>query len=346
MKQLLFCLALTTAMCAQVSVPAIVIDNSGHAVHSLQKSDFSVRCDKAATFDSVEEVAPVSLNGFSDPTPVFILYDAVSVPAPTEGQVSNMLLEYLRRATAERLPVTLLVNQGGGVVKIIHDLSTDPSILGAAIPRIASKDPQPNSDSADPNFDQKVKQETERLNELTHFTTHRRFGPLELQQLAALQAIGTMLQRSSKRKLLVWITASFAVTMGSDEILHPKSGAFVGNYQSELVATYQGTMEVLNKARVSVYPIQILPPSGAWYGLDGVMGFDGIAKSTGGRVLDRYRDANDFAASMADLRKHVDSYYALSFSTQPQKRSWVSTTIKVSRPDTKVFAPNGFIAGQ
>jgi VWFA-related protein len=257
-----------------------------------------------------------------------------------------MLLEYLRRAAAERLPVTLLVNQGGGVVKIIHDLSTDPTVLAAAIAQVTAKEAPPNPGSADPNFETKVKQETERLSELTHFTTHRRFGPLELQQLTALQAIGTMLQRSSKRKLLIWITASFAVTTGSDEILHPKSGAFVGNYQSELVATYQGTMDVLNKARLSVYPIQILPPSGAWYGLDAVVGFEGIAKSTGGRVLDRYRDANDFATSMADLRKHVDSYYALSFSTQSQKRSWVSATIKVSRPDTKVFAPNGFIAGQ
>ena len=104
-------------------------------------------------------------------------------------------------------------------------------------------------------------------------------------------------------------------------------------------------MDTLNKSRVSVYPMRVLAPSGAQFGQD-VGGFEGVAKSTGGTVLKHFRDANDFAVAMADLRKHVDSYYTLSFSTQPQKRSWVSATIKVSRPDVKVVAPNGFIAGQ
>jgi VWFA-related protein len=348
MKWLLYLLPFTfvSALCAQVSVPAVVVDGSGQSIHGLQKSDFSVKCGKEATFDSVEEVAPVSLNGFGDPTPIFILYDADSVPAPTQGQVANMLLEYLRRAAAERLPVTLLVDQGGGVVKLIHDLSIDPVVLSAAISQITSKQSRPSPDSADPNFEQKVTQEAARLAELTHFTSHHRFGPPELEQLTALQAVGTMLQRSSKRKLLVWMTASFFVTMGSDEISHPKSGAFVAPYQSELVATYQGTMGVLNKARVSIYPVQILPPAGVGTTQDVRDAFEGIAKSTGGNVLARFHNDNDFADSLDYLRKHVNSYYELSFSVQPQKRSWVSATIRVSRPDARITAPNGFIAGQ
>ena len=345
MKHLLLGLILTGTICAQTSIPAIVLDNSGQAVHGLQKSDFSVRTGKTANFDSVEEIFPVALNGFSDPTPVFILYDAVSVPAPTEGQISNMLIEYLRRAAAERLPVTLLVNQGGEVIKIIHDLSIDPAVLAGAIARVTSKDSPPTSPSTDPDFEQKVKQETERLSELTHFVTHRRYGPLEIQQLTALQAVGTMLQRSNKRKLLVWMTASFSATMGADEVSH-RAVPLIGPYQAEVVSTYQSTMEMLNKARVSVYPVQILSPAGVGTTLDVRAGFEGIAKSTGGRALDRFHDVNDFATMVAGIRKRVDSYYAFTFSVQPQKRAWISASIKVQRPDAKVIAPNGFVAGQ
>jgi VWFA-related protein len=346
MRCVLFCLVLSGAIFGQTSIPAIVVDRDGQTVHGLQKSDFSVHSDKTASFDVVEEVSPVALNGFGDATPIFILYDPVSVPSPTEGQVANMLLEYLRRASAEHLPVTLLVNQGGEVVKLIHDLSISPSVLATAISRVSSKDVPSNSENTTPDFEQKVTQETERLNELTHFTTHRRYGPLEIQQLSALRAVGTMLQRSNKRKLLVWLTASFTVTMGPDEMEHRAFGPSIGPYQGELVATFQSAMDTLNKARVSVYPVQVLPPSGAWVRQEVITGFEGVARSTGGRVLTRYHDANDFAELLADLRKQVDSYYELSFSTQPQKRSWVSATIKVSRPDAKVSAPKGFVAGQ
>ena len=339
-------LAFTCTLSAQVSIPALVVDSSGQTVHGLQKSDFNVRCDKSATFDSVEEVAPVALNGFGDPTPIFILYDADSVPAPTQGQVANMLLEYLRRAAAERLPITLLVDQGGGVVKLIHDLSIDPVVLSASISRITSKQSQPAPGSTDPNFEQKVTQESARLNELTHFVSRHRFGPLELQQLTALQEVGTMLQRSSKRKLLVWMTASFSVTMGADELAHPKFGAFVTSYQSESAATYQGTMDVLNKARVSIYPIQLLPPSGVGTTQDVREAFEGVARATGGNALGRYHNADDFANLLTSLRTHISSYYELSFLVQPQKRSWVSATAKIARPDVKVSIPSGFIAGQ
>jgi len=343
MKRLLLGLLLTGTLCAQTSIPAVVVDNSGQTAHGLQKSDFSVTCGKTATFDSVEEVNPVALNGFSDPTPVFILYDAVSVPAPTEGQVANTLLEYLRRAAAERLPVTLLVNQGGGVVKLIHDLSIDPVVLSAAISRIKSKESQPVPNNADPNFEQKVMQESERLRELTHFVPHHRFGPVEIEQLTALQAIGTMLQRSGKRKFLVWITAWFSMTVGSDEVSHDV-GPFIGPYKAQAISSYQNAMDVLNKARVSVYPMGVpLPPA---TGETQYLVLSGIAMSTGGKVLPHFTDTNDFAASLADLRKHADSYYMIALSTLPQKTSWVSATIKVSRPDLKVAAPNGFLAGQ
>jgi hypothetical protein len=124
MKQLLSCLVLTSAMYAQVSMPAVVVNSSGQSVHGLQKSDFSVDCGTGATVDAVEEVTPVALNNFADPTPVFILYDAPSIVLPIQGKVAKLLLGFLRRTANEHQTVTVLENTGTGV-QVIHDLSIE-----------------------------------------------------------------------------------------------------------------------------------------------------------------------------------------------------------------------------
>src|ERR1017187_4680996 len=111
MNKLIILLVLVFAsatVIAQISVPAVVVDPSGQSIHGLQKSDFDVRCGKLASFDSVEEVPPLKFSNFADPVPVFILFDSISIETPEQGEVSRLLLEYLRKAADEHLAVTLL----------------------------------------------------------------------------------------------------------------------------------------------------------------------------------------------------------------------------------------------
>ena len=108
-------LAFTASLFGQVSVPAVITDGSGKSVHGLQKTDFIVTCGKSVVFDSVEEVPALRFAAFSDPIPVFILFDALTIPPPAQGQTAKQLLTYLRKAADERMAVTLLVNSARGL---------------------------------------------------------------------------------------------------------------------------------------------------------------------------------------------------------------------------------------
>jgi len=122
----------------QVSAPAVVTDGSGGAVHGLSKSDFTVSCGENASFDSVEEVPALNFTTFSDPTPVFILFDALTVAPPVQGNVERLLLTYLRKAADEHLAVTVLANSDHGLL-LVHDMATDTKIFSAAMDQVMPK---------------------------------------------------------------------------------------------------------------------------------------------------------------------------------------------------------------
>ncbi len=332
------CLLVASSVFAQVPLPAVVADNSGQSVHGIQKTDFSVKCDKGATFDSAAEVPPASVTGFSNPNPVFILYD-VAIDPMERGRVSNVLLQYLRDAAASRLPVMLIENTGQEL-KVIHDLSTDSRVLGAAVDRVITK--SSGDVSSDADFARKVDQETEGLRELMKPRPSHRFGPVEIEQLDGLRLTASTLARHNGRKLLVWVTGG-PLVMGPDEMRNPPDWIFP--YQSQVVDAYQSAMDTLNNNRVSVYPIQVagrtVPP-----GMTGSE-FKETAKRTGGRFLGPLHDVKSFEASIAEERDRFGSFYILSFSVDPkQKKSWVKTDIKSTRRDLRVEAADGFIGGR
>ncbi len=166
---IIFALSLTTAE-AQVSIPASVIDASGRSLHGLQIPDFEVSCGKKAGFDSVEEIPALKFTALSDPTPVFILFDALSIPPLVQNQTAKQLLTYLRKAADERLAVTLLVNSGRGL-EVIHDVSTDEQVFVAALDRVMPEKKRTQADSASgtssDEFAKSVAQEARQLQELT-----------------------------------------------------------------------------------------------------------------------------------------------------------------------------------
>jgi VWFA-related protein len=344
----------------QISLPAMVLDQSGHSVHNLQKSDFVVNCGKSVSFDSVEEVAPVSLNGFGDPIPIFILYDPVSVEPKDQKRVATLLLGILQQAASQHLPVTIMKNLGTGMA-VVHDLSIPPAVLAAALSRLKGSS-SPETDAAvsqgGPEFAAKVEEEIKRLQELNQLALSKRWGLDEAVSLRGLEVMSDMLQKSRRRKLLIWITGYFDTTVGPHE-LTVASGGYVppGHvaFPSEVYSNYRTAMQSLNNSRISVYPLWV-GDGGHWAvatdfrtsekGLEIKNALEGVASQTGGRSLGNLDDV-DLAASAEELRKHFESYYVLSLSVQPEKRqTWSPITVGVTRSDSKVAAPSGFILGK
>jgi VWFA-related protein len=340
---------------AQVSVPAVVRNSAGGAVHGLAKTDFAVTSGENASFDSVEEVPALNFATFSDPTPVFILFDANSIAPPVQGEVEKQLLAYLRKAADEHLAVTVLVNSDRGLA-LVHDMSTDPKVFSAAMDRVMTKSKEKQSGSPSPQGNDEsakaIAQEIEQLQLLTKLisysafyksTQRDRLSPLEeddtrraleKQELESLRQVGQIFRRSRKRKLLIWLTGYFPIDVANRELTY-------GNYsmpyrarpkiRPDMTPVYQIAVNSLNDSRLSVFPVFVPDasiPDVRVYAKDTVDGLGELAQRTGGRMLGIMNEI-DFFNTTAGLRKDFDSYYILSFSLHSaHKDSWIDDTIK------------------
>lgn len=214
---------------AQITLPVKVQNRSGQGLHDLQNTDFSVQCSNKFSLVSAQEIPPATVSQFKNPVPVYVLYDILTIPSPQQGHMSQLMLNYLRAAASENRAVTILVLSDGRL-QVINDLTTDVAILKAALDRLDSKQ------SADAGVQEnKVKDETERLRQLTRFSSPAHFKaytPMALQQLQTLAEIGDMMRRSPKRKLLVWVTGSFPITV--DQLI--SQSCLVGPSNAEILA--------------------------------------------------------------------------------------------------------------
>jgi VWFA-related protein len=341
----------------------VVTDHTGNSIHGLRTADFKVSVAKAATFEAAEEVSPLRLNDFAEPIPVFILFDAISVPRLDQGKVAKLLLGMLREAADARLPVALLVNTGDGL-RVVHDVGTDSAVLASALEQLSAAGRDPHL----PAFTPEIGAEVERLHTLTQaFPAKEDYVWLRARQFGSLIKLGKTLQRSPGRKLLVWITGSFPlrveggqltlqdvpeVAANRDECNNPHlSMQPIGTMNS----AYAAATNAMNNARISVYPVQVgarlrtTSMRGDLCAPEAIqvtrLGLDEIAVTTGGRNLG-ILDAIDLSSTLADMRKRFDSYYLLTFTAQPNlKISWVNSKIRLDRADARVATPDGFFAG-
>jgi VWFA-related protein len=319
----------------QVTLPLIVQDRSGQAVHDLQNSDFSVQCSNKFSLASAQEIPTATVGQFRNPVPVYVLYDMVAIPSPQQGRMSQLLLNYLRTAASENRAVTVLALSDRGL-EVIHDMTTNMAILRAALDRLDSKQ------SADAGMQEdKIKDETERLRQLTQFSPPAHFKaytPVAIQQLQALAQIGEMMRRSPKRKLLVWVTGSFPHTV--DQLL--SQSYLVGPNDAEVLAQYQRAIGSLNTSHVSVYPTRTFRSSHDLQDQSDY-GLTDFAEATAGHYFGQVDD-REFPNRLDDLTRTPQSYYSLTLNGSVKSLSWVGCKVSVKRPDSRVFASKGVLA--
>jgi hypothetical protein len=350
----------------QVAFPVVVTDSSGKSVHGLQKSDFDVHLPKNGSFESVEEVPVLSFSGFADPVPVFVLFDEISIFRKQQTDVARLLLNYLRKAADDHVAVTVLVNTPAGV-RVIHDMATETKVFTTAMDRVLAPNGEPRSageSGESEEFELAVRDEVARLNELMEPVpplVNENAESRYTRQLNGLQAVGMMLQRSRKRKPLIWITGEFPVFVENGGLISkldyvdqqngnaPKQ--LEENY-GVLNSVYEDAIDALNTARLTVYPLQPYR-----YDPYSKYGLSELARRTSGTVLADpdgigfdadsadARGVVHLASLVANARQSLDSYYVLRFSIPAKSKTiWCDSSVKVHKPDTKIFAASGFFS--
>ena len=369
-----------------VEVPAVITDKSGHVLHGLTKDDFRVFEDgkerRIATFEEVRaansrpatRAAPAGefsniAEVVREPTSVaVIVLDTINTPFLDQSYGRRQALEYLARNTSGQQTLGLVVIGGKGV-QVLCGLGSDPATLVAALKKatgqlspmeqygvagqaVSADDPESNklwAQGTGMGQDPSTKlanwiaasDAVEGRNQQARSTE---------KTLKAFLSLAWSLSGVPGRKSLIWITGSFPFQLGSESSL-PGSWADL----------YQKTMQALNNAQVSIYPVDARGlvgkssfggDSSAQAAMDASMRSDMndaalssmrmFADMTGGRA---FYNTNDLAGAIASAVDDSASYYMLGYylDTHNNSPGWRKLKVQVKRPDAVVRARSGFL---
>lgn len=316
-----FCPRLCAAQ-REIVIPVVVTNQSGSHVSNLQKTDFSVQA-KDSTLINVDEVNPLLARGAAGAAPLFILYDAISVPPPYQGNVSESLLALLSKAAATNETIGLVVNSSDGL-QVIHNPVTGNDVLAAAIDRLSSTATNAlgHTDSRpDQDFETKVSSEYSRLQLLKKVLPNAGEIPMlptASRQLEGLQRTAAMLQRSSGRKILGWIGAYFPIQVNGGELMFGSWTPDKMPQLNNLAIEYENTIALLSSAHVSVSPLQVEGPSPKNPAFSHVedtrAGLELLARQTGGVLLKS--NTRTVSEAVAEAREMIAPYYLLHFAVR------------------------------
>ena len=249
-----------------VLVPVVVADKSGNHVSGLAKEDFDLQEDgKSEALASFEEVKATTgkvtrskaqpgtyTNALdSDAAPkrltIFAL-DMVNTPFLDQTYARQQLIKFLATHVTGQEPMALIAIRLSGI-QVVHDFTSDPAVLIAALKRVSSvipeaRGPSPNDAGADVNMasaqltalnvgDQSFKPnaiggESQALTNFVNGINERQIQTIQetdsiLATLHAFQHVAEAFAGIPGRKSLIWATASFPFSLDpvSGRILSP-----------------------------------------------------------------------------------------------------------------------------
>jgi VWFA-related protein len=287
-----------TARTELVSVPVVVADKSGNHVSGLTKGDFELRQDgKTTAIASFEEIKSttnrpshaVSSPGVftnelsNDPSPkrltIFAL-DLVNTPFMDQAYARQQLLKFLANRVSSQEPIALIAIRTNGI-KILHDFTSDPAVLVAALRQVSGEIPAVH------DINQALFAETEGLTGFANGTGEY-VAMVESQAilitLECFQHVAEAFAGVPGRKSLIWATAGFpfALDPSTGRVLSAHSvnvnlhqrpggsafgrGGSLPNLPSStemhggadllaLEPVYRRTLQMLSDASISVYPV-------------------------------------------------------------------------------------------
>jgi len=314
--------------------------------------------------------------------------DLVNTPFMDQAYARQQLMKFLASRVSSQEPIALVAINGNGI-KVLHDFTSDPALLVEALKHVSGEIPALKG--GNPGDVIAVAADTTGLyNDLKDFSTEN----AEYVALAERQAITVTLESFQHvaeayagipgRKSLIWATAGFPFALdpvsgtimlphtfsqGSTHVTAamshsgnlgtlPDNTQFnVGDDLKSLEPLYQRTLQMLNDASISVYPVDarglmVFFPGANVSQIQGLGSakqaiFEatrdtmvGFADMTGGEA---FYNRNDLDVAFQKAADDSSTYYMLGYYLDKNaKPGWHKLQVKVKRGGTEVRARNGF----
>jgi VWFA-related protein len=363
-----------------VLVPVVVKGKGGRHLGGLKQDAFAVRQDgkeqKIAVFEEISTgVQPAKRpklppdmvsNTFADAQDrrvIIIALDTINTAFLDQTRAREELVKFLsEQLDADTLVSLVTINRGG--VTVIHDFTTDPRILMAALRKVRGgismaegqsvlPDPLEEDLRADPNFNSEVSG----LGAFMHSQSQAQRLDWRLRTLSTLDAFTTLAQEFAGvpgRKALLWATGSFPFTF-----VDPNE-AQNGTSFADFLPEYEHAWQLLNTANIAVYPVDVrglvnpsfISPStrrvsqnttqtAGRQHMETISAMDAVAQMTGGRA---FYNTNDLAKSFRLATQDSEAYYLLGYyrDSADAKPGWRKLKVEVHAEHAQVRARSGF----
>jgi len=380
-----------TARTELVLIPTLVTDKSGNHITGLKKEDFTVLENgaeqKVATFEEITSDArrysrPRNPNEFSNSVAgpasnrriTLMVLDLLNTRFMDQAYARQDLLKYLTQSVDQREPTALYTLTRSGI-HVIHDFTTDPRVLVAALHKVkgdsfqmvdseetvegvtgtASPD---GSAGVDPGTVQTEAQKIQTMmedQELNFQSFQQRLAITYT--LQAMQQVAQALAGFPGRKSLIWASGGFPFSVSDNTMQLAPAGR---DSLTDVLPMYEHTWQLLNDAQISLYPVDVkglqvvtMPSASvrnpgknygrnmSWRNLDTQATLQTFASMTGGRA---YYNSNDLAKGFRDAVNDSAEYYMLGYylDRSKTKSGWRKLAVKVKRDHVDVRARSGF----
>ncbi len=377
-----------------VQVPIVVTDKSGNHVHGLTKGDFQIfengKEQKVATFEEIvttNQQLPVAASKpgefsnltLSDQQPhnvTVIALDTINTPFTDQATGRQALVKYLADNLNSGQVMALMIITSHGV-RVVQGLTGGPEQLVQVLKRASGEQPVVQGISRDETAEL-ARGDVPQLptvapsanaNPQAAINAFLAYGDVMTSQFVQERAIeetlngflgiAWSLSGVPGRKSLIWATGGFPFDISTPAQLP-------GGYLSPL---YERTMQALDAAQISVYPVDVRglvanSPTGSavahagstaatgrgtvaqisnrsWLLQSQILALDEFADMTGGMA---FHDSNDLVTSFKRAADDASSYYLTGYylDTHNNNAGWRKLKVKVDKKDTEVRAREGF----
>ncbi len=367
-----------------VQVPVVVTDKSGNHVRGLTKDSFHVfesgKEQKVSVFEEVvttnTKITPVMTqpgvfqNLILPPdqphSVTVIALDTVNTPFLDQSYGRHELIKYLANSVESGQVMALMLMTSRGL-KVVQGLTGDPAQLtqilkkaSGELPAMQTVTQDATANAAAGDFsDSLYTAITPNTDPTAAMQAFIQRGDAFYAQFQQQNAIETTLNSFlgiayapngiPGRKSLIWATGSFPFALTTPATVP-------GGYLSTL---YERTMQALDEAQISVYPIDMRGlvdftdaksrrapttqqmSNRSWYQQSTIDTLNEFAEMTGGKA---YYNTNDLAGSFKRAADDASSYYLVGYylDNSNNKAGWRTLKVKIDKTGIDVRHRQGF----